>query len=573
MITTPLPYDPYWTEMAFSSGRGRDALGIETHGELILTHLLPGINNQTSRARYYSFWAWCLRDFIEDPNAGHTRQGFYEWMRPRDDMLILAFLAHGHESGIAGTEAGKKAWDKGEKESYSLTWPSMRTAKGGAYERYYRGPLAEMNIILPEGEDRRHDALAKPAGLALADAYAEAVADTLYVRNYLHATQVTREIIEDFAEKGCLCQVSRHEKERRALIDAFFRFDLPDAAAIRRLASLSFFLDIIHQSRERPLHNDAFRDVLYFWSYGASHPYHPQGNLLEPAQGWRLFQLRQWFVFAVEALWSYFLRRIEIEPLSEEAYLAELLDRIDLAALGADLGLILPATDPQALTLTDFYRAVRDAMPAAGGETGPVNFQNALNERTLGDAIRDKHNRSDPQIMVGNGLVMLAMMYWRAGHWVDQPGWELLTTRHASGRLPMDSYIGHVEHAMSENWSLAQWIIWLHQHYLWRQHRRVVLQKLAGGGKDTSRFEIIDVPEQEDLRFPKLRAIEQDEPKMNAPRFPSALQIMQDLALIEASPDQGYRLLPEGEALLEKFRHYQIPTPQSESRDETAEGD
>jgi Mn-dependent DtxR family transcriptional regulator len=60
---------------------------------------------------------------------------------------------------------------------------------------------------------------------------------------------------------------------------------------------------------------------------------------------------------------------------------------------------------------------------------------------------------------------------------------------------------------------------------------------------------------------------------MNAPRFPSALQIMQDLALIEASPDQGYRLLPEGEALLEKFRHYQIPTPQSESRDETAEGD
>ena len=53
MITTPLPYDPYWTEMAFSSGRGRDALGIETHGELILTHLLPGINNQTSRTRYF----------------------------------------------------------------------------------------------------------------------------------------------------------------------------------------------------------------------------------------------------------------------------------------------------------------------------------------------------------------------------------------------------------------------------------------------------------------------------------------------------------------------------------------
>lgn len=564
------PYDPRWTEIAFTSSSGRDALGIETHGETILSHLLPGINNQTSRARYYSVWAWALRDFIEDENARHTQQGFYEWVRSREDMLILAYLAHGHGSGIAGTIAGNKVWEDGSHSVYPLTWQSMQTAKGGAYERYYRGPLAEMNITLPEGEERRHDALARPLGLRLADAYGEAVANTLYVKRYLHATQVTRDIIEDFAEKGCLCRVSHYEKERRALIDAFFRFDIPDALAVRRLASLSLFLDIIAQSQGEPLHSDAFRDVMYFWSYGSSHSYQPQGNLIEPAQGWRFFQLRQWFVFAVEAPWSLFLRRIEIEALSEGVYLAELLEQIDLKALEQELGIEFPKSDIHALSLAEFYAAVRQALPANGQEPGPVNLKGPVNERHLGDQIRNKSNHSDPQIMVGYALVMLAIMYWRAQSWMGQPGWELLTVKHAMGRLPMDRYFQHVERAMEEGWSLAEWVIWLHHRYLWQQHRRVVLQKLAGGGKDTSKFEYIDAPEQVDYRTARMRAIGQDYPKMNAPRFPSTLQIMEDLALIEAAPDGGYRLLSDAQTLLDRFACYQIPSPQPEGPNETA---
>ena len=67
------PYDPDWSEVEYLPGGSRDALGMESFGELILESLLPGINNQTRRARYYSFWAWVLHGFIHDESASHTQ--------------------------------------------------------------------------------------------------------------------------------------------------------------------------------------------------------------------------------------------------------------------------------------------------------------------------------------------------------------------------------------------------------------------------------------------------------------------------------------------------------------------
>ena len=98
-------YDPQWTTVVYIPGGSRDALGIETLSEAILADLLPGINNQTRRARYYSFWAWALHGFIHDPAAIHTQKGFYKWSRGREDTLILAQIAHGCSGAAAGCPA------------------------------------------------------------------------------------------------------------------------------------------------------------------------------------------------------------------------------------------------------------------------------------------------------------------------------------------------------------------------------------------------------------------------------------------------------------------------------------
>jgi hypothetical protein len=569
-------FDPHWTEIEYKRGGGRDFLGVETLSEGILADLLPGINNQTRRARYYSFWAWVLHDFIYDQDATHTQAGFYQWLRRRESALILAYLSHGCGGGAAGTDQGNQRWEGGAAASYPLGWKSLLSVDGGGYQLYYRGALLEMNIIT-RSEDSPHDDLIKTVGLGLADAYAESVAETQYVRHYLDATRLRKADVEDFAQRGCLCQVGRYEGERWRLIDAFFRFDTPHVHAVRRLASLCLFLDIIAQSDGQPLGQDAFRALLYFWSFDDQHIYRPQGNLIVPAQRWRVFQLRQYFVFAVESLWSIFLDRVEIEALNDQEYLAWLLGELDLSALADEFNLSLPVANPRELELQAFYETVREALPPEALKPGPAALQTNLNEMSLTRQIRRERSGLNVQVRAGQALLMLALIYWRCQPWRGSSGWRYASDHYAAGRMPIESYLRHVERAFEENWTLARWLGWFHHRYLWLQHRRVALEKLISRGQETAKFELVDdVPpdaggDGSQVRTPRFRGIGADAPKMNAPRFPSALGIMTDLRLIESLQGGAYRLCPDGAALLDRFRTYTVPEKTEPENDETAD--
>jgi hypothetical protein len=130
-----------------------------------------------------------------------------------------------------------------------------------------------------------------------------------------------------------------------------------------------------------------------------------------------------------------------------------------------------------------------------------------------------------------------------------------------------------VDRAFQEEWTLARWLGWFHHRYLWLQHRRVVLEKLISRRQETAKFELIeDTGSNGDQgRAPRMRGIGTDEPKMNAPRFPSALNIMTDVGLIEPIQDNGYRLCPDGAALLERFRTYTVPEWTEPEIDETTD--
>ena len=578
----PAPHDPHWTERSLTPGGSRDALGIETLSETILADLLPGINNQTRNARYYSFWAWALRDLIRDSDATHTQQGFYVWLRRRESTLILAYLWHDCRAGVAGTEQGNKFWLGGEPASYPLDWKSLISVNGGAYELYYRGALEEMNITA-RSEGSLHDNLTDSIGLALADAYGASVAPSQYVQDHLSADRLGIKMIQDFAGFGCLCQLSGHDGERQALIDAFFRFDSPDRFAVRRLFSLGLFLDIIDQSGGASLTEAEFRVTLYFWGFGNSHAYKPRANALVPAQRWRVFQLRQYFVLAIESLWALFLGRIQAEALRGPEYMGWLLRELDLQKLAGDFNITLPDSDPQSLSVQAFFEAVRDASPTGALEPGHAGWQSRLNEHDLSLPMRQSNTASDVPVRAGHALLMLTLMYWRSQTWVDQPGWDYASLRFAAGRLPLQGYLRHVERSFEEGWSLSQWLGWLHMNYIWLQHRRVSLAKMMSRlnwkeKQETDKFEIVDDLADEASSLlespgePLFRGLGTDEPKMNGPRFPSALRILSDLSLIESTAKGGYRLLPDGQALLARIETYSIPEWSEPEENETATG-
>jgi hypothetical protein len=517
-----------------------------------------------------------LRDFIRDDKSVHTLAGFYQWLRAREDAFILAYLAHGCNTGSVGTEQGFPIWAGGAPASYPLDWKSLLSVDGGGYQLYCRGPLSELNII-KINDGGLHDDLTKTIGLGLADAFAESVAGTAYVQRYLDATRLTKADIEGFAQHACLCQLHTHDLERRRLVDAFFRFDTPDVAAVKRLETLCLFLDIIAQSEGKDLSELDIRAVLYFWSFPDQRAYQPEGNLLRPAQRWRVFQLRQYFVFAIESFWSLFLNRISTEALSGPEYLGWLLSELDLNPLADEFGLALPSTDPDSLTLQAFYEAIRHALPTGALDPGSASTNTNLNERAVIGPIWHSDTGLNAQIRAGRALAALALMYWRCQPWQQGPGWYLASDRYGAGRLPIEGYLRHVNRAFAEGWSLTRWLDWFHQQYLWLQHRRVVLEKLVARRQDTAKFEVVDgtptdvVTDSVQSSVQRFKGLGSDWPKMNAPRFPSALNILLDLRVVEPAPAGGFQLSADGTALLNRFRSYTIPDSTGHHDDQAAD--
>lgn len=428
-----------------------------------------------------------------------------------------------------------------------MDWESLESVRGGAYELYYRGPLAEMNIIRQDYQ-ALHDDLQRPVGTALAEAYGRAVGDTAYGRSDPKPSQVTRQNIEEFAQAGCLCRLDHYPEERDALIDAFFRFGAPRRNAVRRLNSPCFLLDVVEQSTGAPLDTEAMRALMYFWSYGTSHAYLPEGQLANSAQRWRIFQLRQYFVFAIESLWALFLDRASAEPLTPSEYLDGLLASLDLAALGECFGVAWAATDPFTLTLTEFQVAVEDACSEDALAPGPAALSQELNEHRIYRLIAKERTRQDVDLWAGGALRMLSLMYRRCQDWRDGSGWVHARDTPGTDHFSIESYLKQAGRAMDEGWTLASWLSWLHQRHLWLRHRRVALQKMTARREDPSLFTL------DEGRF---REVRWDKPKMNAPRFPSAFQIMEDLEVVRAGTAGGrqtYALLSKGEELLERFR-------------------
>lgn len=563
------PYDPSWSEEEYRRGRTRDALGIENFGETVLEDLLPGINNQTRRARYYSFWAWVLHEFNEfikkGPDATHTQQGFYQWLRGPEAMLIFSHLAHGHRTGVWGIQEGRRRWRNGVPETYPLDWKSHASVNGGAYEQYYRGPLDAMHIVLGDPGKRR-DRLQRPVGTALAEAYGHAIRNTAYAKANPKPTWVARSVIEHFARAGCLCRLHHFPEEREALIDAFFRFGVDDLNAVKRLASLCYFLDVIKQSRGEPLDEIAMRAVIYFWSYGSDHPYVPEGQLLNQARRWRIFQLRQYYVFAIESLWALFLDRVRGEPMTPTRYLAWLASELDLVAIRERFGIVWPVENPYQLTLNEFQGAVEDALPDTAFAPGPDALGQELNEHHIYRLIARQGSNQDVNLRAGGALLMLSLLYRRCQEWRDGVGWGYARDTHGTDRLSVESYLAHARRAMEEGWPLIRWLSWLHQRYLWLRHRRVALQRMITRAEDPSLFTW------DEGRF---REAQSDKPMMNDPRFPSALQIMEDLELIRGDMTDGrqtYELLPRGEQVLERLHSYTIPDWEETLNDEDLPG-
>jgi hypothetical protein len=222
---------PAWIAASLVLNEGRDPLGLQTTTQdRLMPVLLPGVLELTRRARYFSFHAFLLSEYRARRLPADSKS-LSAFVKRREWEFGLAVLRCPRKCGSSPVGArrlgrlealGSGPFPRGESVESSL----------GGYGLYYRTPLAELGIVARAGtllgdEPIPIDVLRDTErAQRLASTFREAVQHTAYYRRAMQmADDLSAEVIDEYAEAACLCQLRDRPDERAAVHDALFGED------------------------------------------------------------------------------------------------------------------------------------------------------------------------------------------------------------------------------------------------------------------------------------------------------------------------------------------------------------
>lgn len=332
---------PSWIEESLNVTPGRDPLGLQTITlDRIMPRLLPGILVLSQRARYFSLHSFLLSEYqrLRLPLTNNDLSSFIK-LREFEYAVAVQLCSHGcggRPVGMVGkTRAGPAA-----QGTEVVRQESVESTLGG-YGLYYRSPMVDMGLVVPRGsalgEHITPIDVLDPNGLgpAIAEAFGSAIAETTYYRDHMLGTApIPREVLEELAEKACLCRLPEHAEEQALLRRALFTPPAPTYAEPTRQRCRSFAL-LLHELDREPRSarsNGAFTQAVWddFCTDPAGH-----GPLRQTVAEWAALAAKDWWQESLSSVWSHFLRVAGVRPDGLAPDELDALLRTELVAAGA----------------------------------------------------------------------------------------------------------------------------------------------------------------------------------------------------------------------------------------------
>jgi hypothetical protein len=504
---------PQWIARMFPGKVGRDHLGLgSVSSDQILPSLSPGINVLTLHPRYFSFYVFLLDEFWQREYP-RSDAAFSEFYRPRECIFSIgAHLCDQPEHDLVRTIIGsQKTYGLAaqRRAAYDPGFNYIKSPLGG-YGLYYRSVMAELEVIYPGGPGLPYPLdVPSERGRMLAATFREAIQHTTYYREYFsHPAQpVPLAGIIEYLRAACLCQLQcPSAPDRPLLLDIFLHGGDKDAAAVRR-ATLRMCLEIAEQTNGVIINQEQFRQLLFFRAALGGATYQPCEAVLATFLRWRLYQAREYYAFALNALWYYLcdwgirqngdLRPVPIEQFWQHL---ETLLRFDSIAELLALSLPDPPLGPNS-GLTRLLAWLCDLIAASEGDFDDrCTLQSPIHEHILYALAINAHDGSaDIRLLVPAMVIMLALGYLRfgsPGRWL-QPEWGI-SRMGADGRLSLDGFVKALRRRLEQRaLNLFEFARWIYEEYVILQHQIVATGKLPD---NTFRFQ----REGNQLRFYKL---------------------------------------------------------------------
>jgi hypothetical protein len=483
-----------WTEAYGLSQKikGLDHLGLESTAENIYDLATPGFTNNAKRARYYALYCWILYDYA---NGGYLREDFKPFFRRREYAYALACLSHEHRAGavgdvsIMGRRRAGKRWRSGD-DPVDLSESHMDSPYGG-YGLYYRNAMQRAGLTYVEGtQDQLTEIRSRgPSGRALAEAFQRVVEDTEYFRHYRDRYEVPRSVLEEYGRAACVCGMADHddgEVLRRALLQT--APPEPDALVrdmhLARSRTLTLIFDALSSCDGERLDDAAWRRLMFYRTFADGRHYEAPGSLTEGARIWRMYQQREYHVYAVTSLWAELLKwlRSRREAVLEE-WIVELSSRVNPKQTGDRFGLSLNEGDISQVTVEEMLDSVAKAGGAQTGfDTVPVG--------RLEEGISRDHPASEAAIHralergtlfdlgehVGGALWLSLVLFARTRGWLaENPANATLARMGGPEHWSVWTFFHEIDRRREQ--SVLAYLAWLYRSLV-RQHLVVAMSKM-----------------------------------------------------------------------------------------------
>jgi hypothetical protein len=323
---------PFWTYYDAKTVAGEDHLGIKYVAINIADILQNGISSITPRARYWSFFAWVLYDFIEH-EEDKSRSAFLKFLKVKEWHYILANIGDAEDEGsgigIMGSTKGELVWDKGE-EMIDYHDDYLRNPAGG-YATYAN----VMKLLgLTKGSDQELgveiDRLTE-WGKKTAEAFKDTIANTQYYREYRNQKAVPRRVLKTYGRIAGLNRLKmNNSKDFFYLKESFLPDEPKNEIAGYRKQSLEYYSYLMKMDEELKMGSFMkWQDIMFdhYSPWGDKKDEIPK-EYLTVAYGWSIYHCRQIFTYSLESIWTYLLDQMHRKVYSEMELFNDVVEEI-----------------------------------------------------------------------------------------------------------------------------------------------------------------------------------------------------------------------------------------------------
>jgi len=482
---------PQWIAKMYPGKVGRDHLGLgSVSSDQILPRISPSINVLTFHPRYHSFYAFLLDEFWRRDRP-RSRKALVEFYRPREFIFsvgahICDNPEHGQMQHVVGGQKVSPMVGQ-HPESYDSKTHYIDAELGG-YGLYYRTVMIELGIVIPGGPGFPIPIdVPSEFGKQVAEAFRKGVIDTRYYKEYFDTDEISvpTEVIKEYIRKACLCQVQTNKApDRPLLLEAFLKFGGQTSAASRK-STIQLFLDLSQKTAEHSLDEHLFRQLIYFKKSQTGIVYQPAPEVESTYLKWRLYQAREYYSFALNALWFYLcdwgiLQGGDIRSIPIDQFYLILENKVDFNKLAGKVGLPPPNLSFDS-NLSELLKWILNTANTTQEDfDGKCGIDFPLNENSLYQLAIQNRAHPDVNSMVTGMITMLILIYLRfckLDLWT-KPEWDI-SRMGTEGRLSLDLFIRSTEKNLkSGHYTIKDFIIWLYEVYVIFQHQLVALRKL-----------------------------------------------------------------------------------------------